>query len=343
MIDLLHVSKNYGSVAAVRDVSLSLATGQVVGLLGPNGAGKSTIIKMIACLLAPTSGSVRVGGFDTIDDAHAARSLIGYLPEFAPLYHEMTAEGYLRYRAGLYPGGLARDAIEQAIVRCQLTEMRSRRISALSKGYRQRVGLAAAILHNPRVVILDEPTTGLDPAQIRESRELFRSLAKDKLVMLSSHILPEIESTCDRVIIIAQGRVRADGSPAQLLASATQSADTIAEVDAEDIGMIPMFATALTEAGARQISIDGPRLRITPHTNPYTPDIEPVDIRHVAAHIARELGITLLELHTPKPTLEQVFLRVINQGDAPARATLPADPTDVEPLPETSRSEEDAA
>ena len=316
MIELEHVSKNYGSVAAVRDVSLSLGRGQVVGLLGPNGAGKSTIIKMVACLLAPSLGRVRVCGHDTIDASAEVRSQIGYLPEFAPLYPEMTAEGYLRYRAGLYPLSRAKRhaGIEMAIDRCHLREMRSRRISALSKGYRQRVGLAAAILHEPRVVILDEPTTGLDPAQIRQTRALLRELAGDKLVLLSSHILPEIETTCDRVLIIAQGRLCADGTPAELLGSALAETATIAELAPGDAHRAPELARALQAAGAANITIEGHTLHVKPI--PPTPGTPRADPRHLIATHARAMGLTLVGLHTPRPTLEQVFLRVIAEGRA---------------------------
>ncbi|MFT3685662.1 MAG: ATP-binding cassette domain-containing protein [Phycisphaerales bacterium] len=208
MVELSGVTKDYGRFRAVSDVSLSIQPGQVTGLLGPNGAGKSTIIRMITCLLAPTAGVVRVCGFDTVTQSAQARASIGYLPEFAPLYPEMTAVGYLRFRAGLcgLKGREATAAVEGALERCWLADVASKRISAMSKGYRQRVGLAGAILHDPKVLVLDEPTTGLDPTQIRETRALLKQLAVGRVLLLSSHILPEVEASCDRILILRGGR-----------------------------------------------------------------------------------------------------------------------------------------
>lgn len=215
------ISKRFGRTRAVNGVSFTLESGQIAGLLGPNGAGKSTTIRMITGFLCPDHGQVRIGQFDTIADPGPARRQLGYLPEAAPCYPEMRAIDYLRYRARL--NGVARrdarKAAEQAADRCRLDAAMSRkRVGALSKGYRQRVGLAAAIVHDPRVLVLDEPTNGLDPAQIRDARSLIRELAENRTMLVSSHILPEIERTCDRVIIIANGEIRADGSPAELAA-----------------------------------------------------------------------------------------------------------------------------
>jgi ABC-2 type transport system ATP-binding protein len=323
MIELEHVSKHYGAVVAVRDVSLRLDRGQVVGLLGPNGAGKSTIIKMIVGLLGPTSGVVRVNGLDVIDQAAAARAGVGYLPEFAPLYPEMTPESYLRFRAGLAATRVTRELIERAMARCHLLEMRSRRISALSKGYRQRVGLAAAIMHEPSVVILDEPTTGLDPTQIFQTRALFRELAQGNgqggaggggaLVLLSSHILAEIEHTCDRVVIVARGRVRADGTPRTLLASVLGELATVAEVDGrggdEARAAGELAATLRSAAGegeAWSVTVEGGRVMATARRHG-----EAIDPRSAIALAAQRLGIRLIDLHTPGATLEHVFHRVV--------------------------------
>lgn len=213
------ISKRFGRTRAVNRVSFTLEPGQIAGLLGPNGAGKSTTIRMITGFLCPDHGQVRIGDFDTITQPGPARRQLGYLPEAAPCYPEMKAIDYLVYRARL--NGLsrrdARKAAEDAAGRCRLDAIMSRRrFGALSKGYRQRVGLAAAIVHNPTVLVLDEPTNGLDPAQIRDARSLIRELAENRTMLVSSHILPEIERTCDRVIIIANGEIRADGSPSQL-------------------------------------------------------------------------------------------------------------------------------
>lgn len=219
MISAQHVSKSFGSFQAVRDVSFEIPRGQIVGLLGPNGAGKTTTIRMITGYLPPSRGSIRVCGHDTITDSLRARACIGYLPEATPLYPEMRVIDYLDFRSRLFamPMRQRRPAVERAITRCWLADVHRKRIGHLSKGYKQRVGLAAALLHNPAVLVLDEPTSGLDPSQIQETRRLVRELAKDHTVLVSSHILPEVERTCDRVIVIARGRIRADGVPAELL------------------------------------------------------------------------------------------------------------------------------
>lgn len=233
MIEVRGVSKRFGRVWAVRDVSLSVVPGRVTGLLGPNGAGKTTLIRMITSYLLPSGGTIKVGGHDAVVGSLESRGLIGYLPESAPLYPEMGVESYLRFRAGLFgiARGRRRSAIDRAVERCGLGGVRRRRIGELSKGYRQRVGLAAAILHDPPVLILDEPTSGLDPTQIVAMRGLIAELSAEgpgggvsgafggqgRVMLLSSHILPEVEQTCGRVVIMARGRVRADGTPGELM------------------------------------------------------------------------------------------------------------------------------
>lgn len=219
MISLKGVHKSFGRFHAVRDASFEIARGEVVGLLGPNGAGKTTTIRMITGYLPPTAGRVEVCGHDSIKESLKAREMLGYLPEATPLYPEMRVSDYLLFRSRLYSmkHRERRPAVERALTRCWLGDVASRRISQLSKGYRQRVGLAAALLHNPRVLILDEPANGLDPTQIQETRKLIRELSKERTVLVSSHILPEVERTCDRVIIMSRGRVRADGTPERLL------------------------------------------------------------------------------------------------------------------------------
>jgi ABC-2 type transport system ATP-binding protein len=328
MVVLDGVSKSYGRTLAVDGVSLSLTPGAVTGLLGPNGAGKSTIIRMIACLLAPSKGRVSVSGHDTLRESDRARLTLGYLPEFAPLYHEMTPDSYLRYRARLFPlpAGARAHAVDQAVARCHLGELRHRRIGALSKGYRQRVGLAAAILHDPKVIVLDEPTTGLDPAQIRESRELFRALAHDRVVLLSSHILPEIEATCDRVVIMARGRVRADGTPAQLLSAETGARPYVVQT-ASPADTDSLAARIQAHVGARLGATAPARIEHAPDGTlhvfapPATGAHTDHDVLALIGRCAHGDGtagpIALRQLHRPAPTLEQVFLRVITQ-EAPA-------------------------
>ncbi len=203
------LSRNYGHRAVVREVSFELKQGEVLGFLGPNGAGKSTTMQMLSGNLAPSGGSIQICGIDLLDRPKAAKAKIGYLPETPPLYREFTVQEYLRLAARLHrvEQSALGQAIERATTLCGLTQVRQRLIGSLSKGYQQRVGIAQAIVHNPEVVILDEPTVGLDPIQIREIRSLIRELGGEHSVILSTHILPEVESVCDRVQIMHQGRL----------------------------------------------------------------------------------------------------------------------------------------
>jgi len=214
MIDVEHLTKYYGDYAAVRDVSFSVNEGQVVGFLGPNGAGKSTTMRILAGYLTATSGKVNIAGFDVFWNPVEVRRRIGYMPESCPLYPEMRVEEYLRFRAGLKGvyGSARRSRIDYVVRRCWLEDVRRQLIGTLSKGYRQRVGLADALVANPQLLILDEPTAGLDPAQIRETRTLIRELGKEHTVLLSTHILSEVTRTCDHVIIINKGQVALDRS-----------------------------------------------------------------------------------------------------------------------------------
>ncbi len=209
-----NLTKKYGVQKAVNDISFEINTGEVVGFLGPNGAGKSTTMKMITCFMAPTSGNVNVEGSSIHSDSETVRKKIGYLPENNPLYLDMPIVDYLRFSAeiqGVSKGEIS-TRISDMIERCGLSAEKHKNIGELSKGYRQRVGLAQAMIHDPEVLILDEPTTGLDPNQIVEIRKLIKDLGKEKTVILSSHILSEVEATCDRILIINKGRIVADGS-----------------------------------------------------------------------------------------------------------------------------------
>ena len=218
MIEARGLSKRYGDLVAVDDVSFSVTPGEVVGFLGPNGAGKTTTMRILTGFLPPTNGSVSISGHDIFSEPLAARRAVGYLPETPPLYPEMSVESYLRYVARLkdVPRAERKEAVARALSRCGLADVRRRVIGALSKGFRQRVGLAQAIVHDPAVLVLDEPTVGLDPIQIREIRALIRELSterrgeKGRTVILSTHILPEIEAVCQRVLMINRGRMVLD-------------------------------------------------------------------------------------------------------------------------------------
>ncbi len=310
MIEVLDVRKRFGPVRAVRGVSFSVARGEALALLGPNGAGKTTTIRLITGVLPPTSGAVRVDGLDSVHDSIAVRRRLGYMPESTPLYPEMRAADYLAYRARLFsiPRAARRTAVHRAIDRCRLADVRSRRIGALSKGYRQRVGLAAALLHDPPAVILDEPTSGLDPSQIVEVRSLIRELARDKAVILSSHILPEVEKTCDRVVVIARGLVRASGAVADLLRS---SACT---VELAGAGAPAARAALAALPGVAAVHPEPPRERFR------------VEASGDAADLAQRIGAlalaqrwTLRELSIARPTLETLFTSLVAEAE-PAEA-----------------------
>lgn len=240
-IAVKHVSKRYGDFLAVDDVSFSLAPGEVVGFLGPNGAGKTTTMRMLTGFLPPTDGSISIAGHDTFTDSKAARRAVGYLPETPPLYPEMTVRGYLRFVAAIrdVPRSRRRAAVDSAVERCGLGEVRGRVVGALSKGFRQRVGIAQAIIADPPVLVLDEPTVGLDPIQVREIRGLIAGLASGEgkarqTVILSTHILQEVEAICQRVILMHRGRKAIDAPLAEL--TRDQSLDEVfARVTTRDV------------------------------------------------------------------------------------------------------------
>ena len=213
MIHVSKLTKYYGDYAAIRDVSFEVPRGQIVCFLGPNGAGKTTTMRILAGYLTATSGRATIAGLDVFWQPVEVRRQIGYMPENCPLYLEMRVAEYLAFRGGIkgLHGRACRRRIEYVLGRCWLTDVRRQLIGTLSKGYRQRVGLADVLLHSPRVLILDEPTAGLDPGQIRETRKLIRELGQEHTILLSTHILPEVEMTCNRVIIINRGRVAAEG------------------------------------------------------------------------------------------------------------------------------------
>ena len=219
MIKVRDLSKNYGSVEAVKSVSFDLNDGEVIGFLGANGAGKTTTLKMMTGYLVPSKGSITVNGLDIIDDTHAIQQQIGYLPELNPLYNEMRVFDYLEFLASIrnITGSDFKKALSRVVEQCGLRGVVHKNISDCSKGYKQRIGLAAAMIHDPKILILDEPVTGLDPNQIIEIRSLIKSLGKEKLVFMSSHILQEIQATVDRIIIINQGEIVANGTNEELM------------------------------------------------------------------------------------------------------------------------------
>src|SRR3954462_12318660 len=218
MIEVSSLTKDYGPTRAVDRVTFNVRKGEVLGFLGPNGAAKSTTMKMLTCFLAPTGGTAKVAGFDVFDNSLEVRKRLGYLPEDTPIYRDMTVIDYLRFAAevrGMEPGNREK-RIKEIGGRCGLGDVAGKLVGELSKGFRQRVGLAQAMLHDPDIVILDEPTSGLDPNQIVEIRSLIKEVGKEKTVILSTHILPEVQATCSRVVIIRGGKLVADGTPDEL-------------------------------------------------------------------------------------------------------------------------------
>src|SRR6058998_1055183 len=234
MIEVANLTKRYAGVTAVSNLSFTVARGEIVGLLGPNGAGKSTTMRILACYLPASSGTVRVGGLDVFDESDEVRRRIGYMPENNPLHLDMRVREYLKFRARLK--GLSRkrsrDRVDIVTEQCGLKEVSRRIIGQLSKGYRQRVGLADALVHEPELIILDEPTIGLDPNQIRAVRQLIKSLANAHTVLISTHLLHEAELTCNRMIILREGKILAEGSPDNLQQTMSKSAQIIAEIAA---------------------------------------------------------------------------------------------------------------
>src|SRR5437868_11804274 len=236
MISVKDLSKRYARNTAVDHISFEVEKGQIVGFLGPNGAGKTTTMRMLTCFLPPTSGAASVAGFDVLEQPMEVKKRIGYLPETPPLYHEMRATEYLTFVGKLkgLSGAELRQRVETACERCAITDVKDKLLGKLSKGYRQRVGLAQAILHNPDVLILDEPTAGLDPKQINETRDLIKSLAGDHTIILSTHILPEVEQTCQQVIIINKGKLVATDSVSNLQNRARGAETMLVEVASRD-------------------------------------------------------------------------------------------------------------
>jgi len=256
MIEVKSLSKSYGALKAVDNLSFKVEAGQVLGFLGPNGAGKSTTMKMLTGFLTPTSGTALINGVDVVDDSVTVRKNIGYLPEGAPSYGEMTVRQFISFvaRARLIEKDEVAASVDRAIERLNLSEVKHQTIETLSKGFKRRVGLAQAIIHDPQILILDEPTDGLDPNQKREVRNLIRDMAKDKIIIISTHILEEVEALCNRVMIIAQGKLLADDTPQGLIArSRYHNAVSLVVEDAEKVASIlselPQVAKAELKEG----------------------------------------------------------------------------------------------
>jgi ABC-2 type transport system ATP-binding protein len=310
MIDVREVTKTYGPIEALKEVSFHVESGEIIGLLGPNGAGKTTMMKILTGYLQPTSGTATVDGLDVVTQALDVQQRIGYLPENAPLYPELSIQSYLKLIADLrqIPDEEQRLALSEAIRATGLEDHLTRPIGHLSKGFRQRVGLAQAIVHRPKLLILDEPTIGLDPTQIVEVRHLIRRLAQESTVLLSTHILSEVEAICDRVIILLNGEVKADARLADLEAST----DVILVLDKETPGALrALQALQGVHSVQRMPSTDGDAYRV----RAAGPD--GADLRPAVYRLARDQAWSLKELRRDVRTLEAVFNDLVTAQSAP--------------------------
>lgn len=317
MISVSQLTKAYGPVLAVDHISFEVPKGQIVGFLGPNGAGKSTTIRMLACYLPPTSGGATVNGFDIFHQSRQVRETLGYLPENCPLYLEMKVSEYLDYRGRLrkMPRADRRSRVDYVIERCWLEDVRNRVIGHLSKGYRQRVGLADSLLHDPPVLILDEPTVGLDPSQIIQTRKLIRELGGKHTVMISTHILPEVEAVCDRAIIIAGGKIVAQGSPDELRASRRMQARVLVECKAS---ADQLRKTLGHIAGVRDVEIlNGHGKEAESREDGFVvAAVRPTashDVREEVARTVIQHQWPLREIRLEQATLEEFFVQVTAQ------------------------------
>ena len=322
MIQVERLTKRYGSRTAVRDVSFEVQKGEIVGFLGPNGAGKSTTLRMITGYLHPTGGRVRIDGIDAFERPIEARRLFGYMPEGVPLYEEMRVFEYLRYRGELkgLPSKALGDAVERALDQAGVVDARERIIGQLSKGYRQRVGLADALIADPPLLILDEPSSGLDPNQIRQMRALIRGFAGKKTVFLSTHILPEVEATCERVVILHGGRKVGEGKPGELRGGERQvvrlagPGDRAAFARAVD-GVDGVLGVTFPEPMAGSEPAAGPESTAGMIAMRIETEARPAIVDALFRAVA-DAGLTLRELRTEAASLEDVFTKLTTEEEA---------------------------
>jgi ABC-2 type transport system ATP-binding protein len=309
VIEVEHLTKRYGPITAVQDVSFQVHKGEILGFLGPNGAGKTTTMRVLTGYMPATEGRVVVAGHDVFEQAVKAKRRTGYLPETPPLYPDMTVREYLQFVAKIkgVPSGDRKARVEQVMARTWISDMGGRACGKLSKGYRQRVGLAQALIHNPDVLILDEPTAGLDPKQIIETRRLIKELAGDHTIILSTHILPEVSQTCDRVVIINKGRVVAVDTPDNLTRRLRGAETMFVHVD----------GARASEAAAALAKVPGV-VRVEPLENAAsgTFEVESEMGRDVRRELARAIvlgGHDLLELRPTRVSLEDIFLTLTTE------------------------------
>jgi len=309
VIEVDQLSKEYGDVTAVDGVSFRAERGQILGFLGPNGAGKTTTMRMLTCYLPPSAGTASVDGYDVVDESMEVRRRIGYLPESPPVYMDMTVDAYLGFVARIkgVPTNQMRARIDETMEKTGVVHVRSNVIGHLSKGYRQRVGLAQALVHNPSVLILDEPTVGLDPKQIIEIREVIKSLRGEHTIVLSTHILPEVSMTCEKVVIISQGRIVGEGSPESLTAQLKESDVLHAQV----LGPVEAVGEALRSIdGVLDARQEGDDSQADSWVISVTPG---QDVRDAVSRAIIDGGFSLRELRSQDMSLEDIFLRLTTE------------------------------
>jgi len=308
VIEVNELSKNYGEVVAVEGVSFKVEKGTILGFLGPNGAGKTTTMRMLTCYLPPSGGSAKVAGFDVVEESLEVRRHIGYLPEQPPLYLDMTVRSYLRFVARIkgVNGAELNGRIDDTMEKTGIAHHQNTVISHLSKGYKQRVGLAQALVHSPDVLILDEPTVGLDPKQIIEIREVIKGLSGEHTVILSTHILPEVSMTCDQIVIINNGRIAGEGTPESLVAQLKEG-----EVLRADIGGPGEAVRQMIEGieGVLDVSVEGGESEGTYLVT----SLPGQDVREALARQVVDAGYALRELRSLEMTLEDIFLRLTTE------------------------------
>lgn len=297
-VSVKNITKLYGAQRALDDVSFEIKTGEVVGFLGPNGAGKSTMMKIITCFLPPSSGEVQVCGHDVITDSIEVRRKVGYLPEHNPLYLEMYVKEYLEFIAGVYRVPNAWNRVNEMIGIVGLELEQRKKIGALSKGYRQRVGLAQALIHDPEVLILDEPTSGLDPNQLAEIRKLIKSIGEEKTVMLSTHIMQEVEAMCDRIIIINRGRIVANDEATSVVRET--EVDNIVNVEFDGVVERKALLKIPGVRDAENLSGNNWRLKA----------VGKKDVRKEIARFAQQNGLLVLTLQKEEQSLEDAFKKL---------------------------------
>ena len=311
MIEVSELTKRYAGHTAVAGISFHVQRGEIVGLLGPNGAGKSTTMRILSGFLPATGGTVRVAGFDVVTQSAEVRRRIGYMPENNPLYPEMRVREYLKFRARLkgLSSSRSRDRVDVVLQQCSLADVSKKIIGHLSKGYRQRVGLADALVHEPELIILDEPTIGLDPNQIRSVRQLIKDLAQKHTVLISTHLLHEAELTCHRMIILREGKILAEGTPDNLQQTMSKSVQVIAEIAApeaelktcwDEMPEVALFDIAAVDGGFQ-------RCALTPRDG--------TDLRPQVFALAKQRGWALRELTRNRHSLEDIYVRLTRQHD----------------------------